>query len=152
MGSTHHTSVVAPPHQKSSVAKMKLQVAVMLFGMVAAALARPAQEIIDYENGDHEHEQEGVPGTSVTGEYTWTNAAGETYDIKYIADHLGYRVVESDDAFVEDNLPASVADDGDFLDEEPSVRSAAPVEEEAEAEEEEEEVEEEEEEEDDDDK
>ena len=30
------------------------------------------------------------------GEYSWVAPNGEEYSVKYIADHLGYRVVETD--------------------------------------------------------
>merc|ERR1712128_321660 len=60
--------------------------------------ARPS-DIIDFEveedNLEHEHEQEGIAGRAVEGEYSWTAPNGEEFVVKYIADHLGYRVVES---------------------------------------------------------
>ncbi|XP_037773926.1 cuticle protein CP575-like [Penaeus monodon] len=41
-----------------------------------------------------EHEQEGVPGTAVEGEYSWVAPDGNEYHVKYVADRFGYRVVE----------------------------------------------------------
>lgn len=40
---------------------------------------------------------QGVAGQAVEGEYTWLDANGEEYTIKYIADHLGFRVLDSED-------------------------------------------------------
>merc|ERR1711913_195482 len=64
----------------------------------ALSAARPS-DIIDFEvsaeNQEQEHEQEGVPGTAVEGEYSWIAPNGEEFVVRYIADHLGYRVVES---------------------------------------------------------
>merc|ERR1711872_16530 len=69
----------------------------VLLGLFALAAARP--DILNYsvEEGDneHEHEQEGTAGTAVEGEYSWTAPNGEELVVKYIADHLGYRIVES---------------------------------------------------------
>merc|ERR1712243_184826 len=67
-------------------------------GLLALAAARPS-DILNYsvetDNLDHEHEQEGTAGKAVEGEYSWTSPDGEEYVVKYIADHLGYRIVES---------------------------------------------------------
>merc|ERR1711874_920881 len=67
-------------------------------GLFALSTARPS-DIIDFEvsaeNQEQEHEQEGVPGTAVEGEYSWIAPNGEEFVVRYIADHLGYRVVES---------------------------------------------------------
>nr|XP_045597228.1 cuticle protein CP575-like [Procambarus clarkii] len=71
---------------------MKLLVVVVL-GLVVLAAARPS-DIIDIEEDHLEHEQEGVPGTAVEGEYSWVAPDGNEYKVKYIADHLGYRVLE----------------------------------------------------------
>merc|ERR1712142_541097 len=92
MGSSHRQGLVPP---KTLI--MKLAVVVLL-GLFALSAARPS-DIIDFEvdEGDLEleHEQEGIPGTAVEGEYSWTAPNGEEYVVKYIADHLGYRVLES---------------------------------------------------------
>ncbi|XP_018026604.1 cuticle protein CP575 [Hyalella azteca] len=58
--------------------------------------AAPAKDIIDYETKQGEHEQEGTAGKAVEGEYSWVSPDGTEYYVKYVADHLGYRVVESD--------------------------------------------------------
>merc|ERR1711962_715468 len=69
----------------------------VLLGLFALAAARP--DILNYsvEEGynEHEHEQEGTAGTAVEGEYSWTAPNGEELVVKYNADHLGYRIVES---------------------------------------------------------
>nr|XP_053650594.1 uncharacterized protein LOC128701073 isoform X1 [Cherax quadricarinatus] len=70
-----------------------LQVIVVL-GLVALAAARP-NEVFDFEGDDAEHEQEGAPGHSVTGEYKWESPEGIEFVVKYIADEKGYRVLES---------------------------------------------------------
>merc|ERR1712055_643664 len=70
----------------------------VLLGLVVLAAARPS-DIIDFEvdtdNLEHEHEQEGVAGKAVEGEYSWTGPNGEEYVVKYIADHLGFRILDS---------------------------------------------------------
>nr|P81589.1 RecName: Full=Cuticle protein CP575; Short=CPCP575 [Cancer pagurus] len=50
-------------------------------------------DIIDVDNDLFEHEQDGVAGTSVHGEYEAYDAYGNEYEVKYIADHLGFRVL-----------------------------------------------------------
>ncbi|XP_068214682.1 cuticle protein CP575-like [Palaemon carinicauda] len=72
---------------------MKVMLLVLL-GLVALAAARP-DEVLDFEGDDAEHEQEGSPGNSVTGEYTWESPEGIEYVVRYIADDKGYRVLES---------------------------------------------------------
>ncbi|XP_050702004.1 uncharacterized protein LOC126988173 [Eriocheir sinensis] len=72
---------------------MKLQLVVAL-GLVAMAAARP-DKIFEFEGDDAEHEQEGVAGKAVTGEYKWESPEGLEFFVKYIADDKGYRVVES---------------------------------------------------------
>merc|ERR1719315_277085 len=74
---------------------------VIALGLVAVAVARP-DTILDFEvdtetrvDVNHAHEQEGEAGHSVTGEYTWESPEGITFVVKYIADELGYRVLES---------------------------------------------------------
>merc|ERR1712142_822511 len=66
--------------------------------LVLLAAARPS-DIIDFEvdkdNQEQEHEQEGVAGKAVEGEYSWTAPNGEEFIVKYIADHLGFRIVDS---------------------------------------------------------
>merc|ERR1712029_927057 len=67
-------------------------------GLFALAAARPSDILnyeVDAENQSHEHEQEGTAGRAVEGEYSWTAPNGEEFVVKYIADHLGYRIVES---------------------------------------------------------
>lgn len=64
----------------------------IVLGMVAVALARP-NEIIDIDEDHLEHEQYGIPGTAVRGEYTWVAPDGTEHEINYIANHLGFQVV-----------------------------------------------------------
>ncbi|KAK4287636.1 hypothetical protein Pmani_039294 [Petrolisthes manimaculis] len=70
----------------------------LLFALVllaAVVLAHPGYDIIDFDQDDHfEHEQEGTAGRAVKGEYSWVAADGTEYETKYVADHLGYRLVD----------------------------------------------------------
>jgi len=76
--------------------------------------ARPS-EIVDFETDKMEVEQEGTPGKSVTGEYSWTAPNGEEYGVKYVADAGGFRVLENDAVavFRDAGLPADVGGEGD---------------------------------------
>merc|ERR1711915_1051634 len=67
---------------------------IIALGLVALAAARPSDDIVDFELDNQEQEQEGEPGKAVRGEYSWTTPNGEEYYVKYVADHLGYRVIE----------------------------------------------------------
>ena len=64
--------------------------------MVGVAIGRPSNDIIDFETDLMEHEQEGVAGKAVEGEYSWIAPNGEEIVVKYIADHLGFRVLDSE--------------------------------------------------------
>ncbi|XP_066957285.1 larval cuticle protein 9-like [Macrobrachium rosenbergii] len=64
-------------------------------GMMALVAARPSDDVIDFETDLMEHEQEGQPGRAVEGEYSWVAPDGNEYVVKYVADHLGYRVLDS---------------------------------------------------------
>ncbi|XP_027230122.2 cuticle protein CP575-like [Penaeus vannamei] len=81
-------------------------------GLVALAAARPS-DIIDFEEDHMEHEQEGIPGTAVEGEYSWVAPDGNEYHVKYVADRFGYRIV--DDNVVprmrSDDVPEAEEDD-----------------------------------------
>ncbi|XP_064104239.1 larval cuticle protein 16/17-like [Macrobrachium nipponense] len=116
---------------------MKVLLIVSL-GLVALVAARPSNDIIDFETDHMEHEQEGQPGRAVEGEYSWVAPDGNEYVVKYVADHLGYRVVE-DNVLPEvvEVVPVEDAEEGD--DEEPAVRAIEEEEEGEEGEEEEEE-------------
>ncbi|XP_068214652.1 larval cuticle protein 16/17-like [Palaemon carinicauda] len=111
---------------------MKVIVLVCL-GLATLVTSRPSNDIIDFETDHMEHEQEGQPGRAVEGEYSWVAPDGNEYVVKYVADHLGYRVVE-DNVLPEVVEVAPVEEDEE--EEEPAVRA---IEEEEEAEEEEEE-------------
>merc|ERR1711931_611338 len=84
--------------------------------LVVLGLAARPSDIIDFEPDNMEHEQEGIPGTAVEGEYSWIDATGTEYVVKYVADHLGYRVVE-------DTAIPGVADI-DLADDAPEARAA----------------------------
>ncbi|XP_066956422.1 cuticle protein CP575-like [Macrobrachium rosenbergii] len=73
---------------------MKVMLLFFFLGLVALTAGRP-DDVLDFEGDDAEHEQEGTPGRSVTGEYTWESPEGTEYVVKYVADEKGYRVVES---------------------------------------------------------
>merc|ERR1711872_491987 len=76
---------------------MKLLIIVLL-GLFALSAARPSDIInfsVEEDNAEQEHEQEGTAGSAVEGEYSWTAPNGEEFVVKYIADHMGYRIVES---------------------------------------------------------
>merc|ERR1712142_999440 len=94
MGISYITTLIQQHHSTSNMKTLCL----ILLGLFALAAARPS-DIIDFEvdtdNLEHEHEQEGVAGQAVEGEYSWTGPNGEEYVVKYIADHLGFRIVES---------------------------------------------------------
>ncbi|XP_042872949.1 cuticle protein CP575-like [Penaeus japonicus] len=66
---------------------------ITLLGLVAVASAMPS-DIIDFEQDHMEHEQEGVAGTAVEGEYSWVAPDGNEYHVKYVADRFGYRIVD----------------------------------------------------------
>ncbi|XP_064102043.1 cuticle protein CP575-like [Macrobrachium nipponense] len=73
---------------------MKVLCIVALGTLLALAAAYPS-DIIDFETDHMEHEQEGQPGRAVEGEYSWVAPDGNEYVVKYVADHLGYRVLDS---------------------------------------------------------
>ncbi|XP_064104246.1 larval cuticle protein 16/17-like [Macrobrachium nipponense] len=80
-------------------------------GMVALVAARPSDDVIDFETDHMEHEQEGQPGRAVEGEYSWVAPDGNEYVVKYVADHLGYRVLDSN--VVPEVLEAEEAEEDD---------------------------------------
>ncbi|XP_076069885.1 uncharacterized protein LOC143041748 [Oratosquilla oratoria] len=71
-----------------------MKILVLLVLCLSGALARP-KDIINFELDHMEHEQEGQAGRAVEGEYSWVAPDGEKYVVQYVADHLGYRVVDS---------------------------------------------------------
>merc|ERR1712055_5264 len=73
---------------------MKTQVALILCGAVAIALARPGNDIVDFQTDHMEVEQEGVPGKAVEGEYSWTAPNAGEAEVKYTADVNGFRAVD----------------------------------------------------------
>nr|XP_027228867.1 LOW QUALITY PROTEIN: calphotin-like [Penaeus vannamei] len=62
--------------------------------VVAAVVGVAARTIFDYERDGLENEQKGQPGQAVTGEYEWRAPDGKVVEISYVADHLGFRLVD----------------------------------------------------------
>jgi len=113
---------------------MKTQVALILLGAVAFVLARPSDDIVDFETDKMEVEQEGIPGKAVKGSYSFVAPNGEEFEVKYTADHRGFRVHETNAVatFRDAGMPADIQEDGD----EPEIADERAEEEEAEEEEE----------------
>ena len=57
-----------------------LQTLILFYG-ICAVLCRPS-DIVDFETDNMEIEQEGTPGKSVTGEYSWVAPNGEEVYVK----------------------------------------------------------------------
>ncbi|XP_063883632.1 uncharacterized protein LOC135112770 [Scylla paramamosain] len=77
---------------------MKCAVASVVVVVVAAAAlgeARPSDTVFNYEGQDHKHYQKGETGRKVEGYYSWFSPEGQEFYVKYVADELGYRVLES---------------------------------------------------------
>ncbi|KAK8382879.1 hypothetical protein O3P69_011440 [Scylla paramamosain] len=75
-----------------------LKVASVVVVVVAAAAlgeARPSDTVFNYEGQDHKHYQKGETGRKVEGYYSWFSPEGQEFYVKYVADELGYRVLES---------------------------------------------------------
>ncbi|XP_063614824.1 calphotin-like, partial [Penaeus indicus] len=53
-----------------------------------------ARTIFDYERDGLDNEQKGQPGKAVAGEYEWRAPDGKVVEISYVADHLGFRLVD----------------------------------------------------------
>nr|BAD07268.1 crustocalcin-a [Penaeus japonicus] len=68
----------------------------MKWVILVAALVGVAwgRTIFDYERDGLDNEQKGQPGRSVTGEYEWRAPDGKVVEISYVADHLGFRLVD----------------------------------------------------------
>jgi len=94
---------------------MKTQVALVLLGAVAFVLARPTDDVVDIDTENMSVEQEGIPGKAVEGSYSWVAPNGEEYEVKYTADHRGFRVHETDAVatFRNAGMPAEVQEDGE---------------------------------------
>merc|ERR1719250_602550 len=80
---------------------MKIQVCLAL-ALVVWASARPAEDVVDFETDDMSVEQEGTPGTAVTGEYSWTAPNGQEFAVKYSAGVGGFRVLDTNAVAVEE--------------------------------------------------
>jgi len=94
---------------------MKAQIVLALVALAAVVLARPSDDVVDFETDKMEVEQEGIPGKAVSGSYSWTAPNGEEYEVKYTADHNGFRVHETDAVatFRDAGMPADVQEDED---------------------------------------
>ncbi|XP_063883631.1 LOW QUALITY PROTEIN: uncharacterized protein LOC135112769 [Scylla paramamosain] len=83
----------------SSCCVMKCAVASVVVVVVAAAAAlgeaRPSDTVFNYEGEDHKHYQKGETGRKVEGYYSWFSPEGQEFYVQYVADELGYRVLES---------------------------------------------------------
>ncbi|XP_063883627.1 uncharacterized protein LOC135112767 [Scylla paramamosain] len=76
-------------HTNMRILSVILLAVVLFLGVVAA---RP-NEVLDFETDNVSHEQHGVPGQAVYGEYEAKDAHGNWYEVKYVADHHGFRTL-----------------------------------------------------------
>merc|ERR1712071_290633 len=79
-------------HNTSTTVK-KMSKAVVLACLLAVAVAFPRDSVISVDQDNHQHDQKGIPGKSVTGSYRFIAADGSTHEITYVADERGYRVI-----------------------------------------------------------
>merc|ERR1712002_486547 len=90
MGTTHRYT---PPRRHSHRHTLEMKyIVVLVLGMAALVAATP---VFDFEGDDASHEQNGSPGDSVEGFYSWTSPEGTSFYVRYVADEDGYRIVES---------------------------------------------------------
>merc|ERR1711970_743807 len=86
----------APIHPSKTLVTdtfIKMNYTVLLvLGMAALVAASP---IFEFSGEDANHEQDGSPGESVEGSYSWTSPEGTEFYVRYVADENGYRIVES---------------------------------------------------------
>ncbi|XP_042222828.1 histone H3.v1-like, partial [Homarus americanus] len=75
---------------------MKWVAVLTVVGCLVGTLARP-HSVFHYEKDGLENEQNGTPGQAVRGEYEWRAPDGEVVEVTYIADHLGFRLVDDID-------------------------------------------------------
>ncbi|XP_042219385.1 cuticle protein 6-like [Homarus americanus] len=61
---------------------------------MALAAAR-RNTVYEFETDDQTQEQEGHPGSSVRGSYSWMSPTGVIFTVEYVADELGFRVTKS---------------------------------------------------------
>merc|ERR1719250_447705 len=118
---------------------MKIQVCLAL-ALVVWASARPAEDVVDFETDDMSVEQEGTPGTAVTGEYSWTAPNGQEFAVKYSAGVGGFRVLDTNAVAVAEAPSVAVEEEEDDNDDD--MEEVVAVEKMAEEEEEEDEEEE----------
>ncbi|XP_064122913.1 uncharacterized protein LOC135227046 [Macrobrachium nipponense] len=60
----------------------------VLLGVLDSALAG---QILSYEEAQHSRSEAGVPGTNVTGKWSWVDSRGQQHHVWYIADTGGFR-------------------------------------------------------------
>ncbi|XP_050702018.1 cuticle protein AM1199-like isoform X9 [Eriocheir sinensis] len=71
---------------------MKFYTAALVLSLAAVVACHPG---FDFEGDDQSHDQTGEAGSNVEGSYRWTSPEGEEFFVRYVADELGYRVMES---------------------------------------------------------
>ncbi|XP_045114094.1 uncharacterized protein LOC123506233 [Portunus trituberculatus] len=91
--------------------------AVLLVTLALVGLAT-CYPVFDFEGEDQSHEQNGEAGEAVEGYYSWTSPEGEEFYVKYVADELGYRVVESNAVPEDGNGVKADGNQGAFSEEE----------------------------------
>ncbi|XP_068210684.1 uncharacterized protein [Palaemon carinicauda] len=61
---------------------------VLLLGVLGRSLAG---HILSYEEAQHSRSEAGVPGTNVTGKWSWVDNRGQQHHVWYVADTGGFR-------------------------------------------------------------
>ncbi|XP_045114144.1 uncharacterized protein LOC123506268 [Portunus trituberculatus] len=84
-----HQTLSCISHTNMKVLSVILLAVVLFLGMVAA---RP-NDILNVDIPNLSHEQEGIPGQAVHGEYEALDAFGNWYKVEYVADEKGFRIV-----------------------------------------------------------
>merc|ERR1712106_928609 len=88
-----HTDSSLAVDQHLTQLTMNFTVALFL-GMVAIVAAAP-YEVFNFVGENSEQVQVGEPGVRVEGSYSYVTPEGNMIYVRYIADELGYRIVES---------------------------------------------------------
>ncbi|XP_064102134.1 uncharacterized protein LOC135212533 [Macrobrachium nipponense] len=96
---------------------MEFKVVIILTALAALTSAHPGT-VLDIAEEDHAHKQEGETGHKVEGSYSWTSPEGTEFYVKYIADELGYRIVESNAVPISSGGVAADGNQGSFSGEE----------------------------------
>ncbi|KAK2716505.1 uncharacterized protein LOC136039489 [Artemia franciscana] len=79
---------------------------VIFSSVLAIAICRPTEEILNYQADSQSHMQSGIAGSAVEGEYSYEGPDGKTYMTKYRADDNGF-VAEGDHLPVAPESPMS---------------------------------------------